>query len=412
MGVIVLVVIGYLVYKFMDGKKIAKCPHCNSLLILHSPGEYGCDRCEKGLYYDGSKTEKINKKVKKEVSCPYCNEQALIDGKGDWKCTNCHKTFIYKNKRRYKSDEIASFTNVNVVALLIMLARADGMLSEKEIRMIQQFIVDYITDNDIIINELEKLITKAKDYDIELDYQYSVDYIIGKFSRSFYINLMKESVKIASADGEVSEQQKEIIQACLEAFELSINDIGYTRDFRNVQKQMPNNEIYSSKSKMSYNELNKIDFKKAYEYAENVSIDDLFKRSIVYNAYVGIKSYGKKETVGHDVVLLIIGALYGPIGKMDSEKRKEVDKFLEAIDNGFGDWGVKLGAWVNENTKNAEEEMYFKKMYDVLFSKSDDVYLLLSKNTNIPLEDLLYDIYVAGADLSGYQSDYRNWMYI
>lgn len=154
------------------------------------------------------------------------------------------------------------------------------------------------------------------------------------------------------------------------------------------------------------------DFKEAYSYAENVSIDNLFKRSLSYNAYVGLSLPNNAQTVGHDVVLSIVGSIYGPLGNLNSEQKLEMEKFLEFIDKGFGNWGVKLEKWIYSKAKTQQDMIYFEKMYDVLMKKSDDVYYLLSNNTNIPRDEILYDILVAGASFSKGGPAYRKWIYI
>lgn len=156
----------------------------------------------------------------------------------------------------------------------------------------------------------------------------------------------------------------------------------------------------------------KYNFKKAYEYAKNASIQELFKRSIVYNAYVGLGMRCTEQTVGHDVVLSIAGSIFGPLGKLDEDGRDKLDEFFKFIDRGFGDWGIKLDIWLKKNATNVNDLLYFEEMYKILMEKSDDVYYLLSNNTNIPADQLLYDIYVAGAALSSYRPQYSDWMYV
>lgn len=156
----------------------------------------------------------------------------------------------------------------------------------------------------------------------------------------------------------------------------------------------------------------KYNFKQAYEYAKNASIQELFKRSIVYNAYVGLIKGYTGQTVGHDVVLSIAGSIFGPLGKLDEDGMNKLDEFLKFIDMGFGDWGIKLDIWLKKNATNVNDLLYFEEMYKILMEKSDDVYYLLSNNTNIPGDQLLYDIYVAGARYSKYRPQYSDWMYI
>lgn len=113
---------------------------------------------------------------------------------------------------------------------------------------------------------------------------------------------------------------------------------------------------------------------------------------------------------GEYIIRTTKGAEYLKRAFTDQE-RLEMEEFLEFIDKGFGDWGIKLEKWLYSKAKTQQDIIYFNNMYDVLMNKSDAVYNLLCQNTNIPRDELLYDLLVPGAFLSK-GPIYREWIYV
>lgn len=152
-------------------------------------------------------------------------------------------------------------------------------------------------------------------------------------------------------------------------------------------------------------------FEKAYQYALNVTIEDLFKRSICYNAYIGEVFPRREGPVGHDVVLSIVGALFGPIGNLTEQEFAELENFLTFIDRGFSDTGRRLEKWLNLHTKTQKQADYFINMYNELMRKSDNVYSLLQQHQYVLVSELLRDIIVPFAKLDS-PTKYSDWIYI
>lgn len=157
------------------------------------------------------------------------------------------------------------------------------------------------------------------------------------------------------------------------------------------------------------------DFEKAYNYAVHVSVDDLFKRCISYNAYIGNYYQCNSETVGDDIVLSILGSLYGPVGNLTEEEISEMDKFLSFINRGYNTynekWGGKLEVWLNHNAKTQRDVMYFEKMWDALLAKCDGVYDLLCSHYHISSMEILKELLNPLAKFDGNQSIYQKWIY-
>lgn len=151
------------------------------------------------------------------------------------------------------------------------------------------------------------------------------------------------------------------------------------------------------------------DFKSAYNYASNINVEDLAKRCTVYNAYIGqFYDNDGRGPVGHDVVLSLIGSIYGPLGNLDEEDMREIDNYLKYIDRGFDKhWGTKTSEWFSNKLMKREDAVYLANLANILMGKSDSVYNLLCKNSYIPSFKLI------GSDFEQFSDNsYRNWKYI
>ncbi|MBS6006900.1 MAG: hypothetical protein KIB43_08045 [Clostridium baratii] len=153
----------------------------------------------------------------------------------------------------------------------------------------------------------------------------------------------------------------------------------------------------------------KYDFKAAYDYALNTNVEDLAKRCTVYNAYIGqVYDNDGRGPVGHDVVLSMIGSIYGPFGNLDEEAISEIGNYLKYIDRGFDNhWGTKTYEWFSNKLRTREDNVYLSNLANVLMSKSDSVYNLLCENSYIPTVKLIGYAFEQFDDNS-----YRNWRYI
>ena len=155
----------------------------------------------------------------------------------------------------------------------------------------------------------------------------------------------------------------------------------------------------------------KYDLKAAYEYALNTNVENLAKRCTVYNAYIGeVYNYDGRGPVGHDIVLSMIGSIYGPFGNLDEEARSEIADYLKYIDRGFDNkWGTKTYEWFSNKLRTREDIANLENLANVLASKSDSVYDLLCENSYIPALKLIGNEYVF--EQFDY-NPYRNWKYI
>lgn len=134
------------------------------------------------------------------------------------------------------------------------------------------------------------------------------------------------------------------------------------------------------------------DFKLAYDYACNASIDELFQRSIIYNAFISqLYYYDSRGTVGHDVILTLISSIFGPFETLSDEKIVVIKEYLEYIDRGFENWGSKTDEWFSYKIKDREDMIYFSKLSKVLMEKSDSIYRLLCLNKDISVYELMKD---------------------
>ena len=132
------------------------------------------------------------------------------------------------------------------------------------------------------------------------------------------------------------------------------------------------------------------DFKKAYYYAKNATEEQLSRRALVYNAYIQYTYNDGRPSVGHDIILTIIGAMFGPLNLLRENDKKELHDYLEYIDRGINtNWYDLTLEWFKNKTKESFNIEYFMEIVNILNFKSNMVYKLLCKKSDIPIYKLI-----------------------
>lgn len=131
-------------------------------------------------------------------------------------------------------------------------------------------------------------------------------------------------------------------------------------------------------------------FRESFYYAKNATSDQLARRALVYNAYIPLVYADGRPSVGHDIILTIIGSIFGPLISLNDTKKEQLHDYLESIERGINTpWYTLTLQWFHDKVKTQENANYFTEMINILHSKSDEVYSFLCENSNIPVNKLV-----------------------
>ena len=112
-------------------------------------------------------------------------------------------------------------------------------------------------------------------------------------------------------------------------------------------------------------------FKEAYNYLKNTSAKDIATRTAIFGAYINMHMY---KNLGHDAILDIAAALYGPFD-YDFINDKKIMGMFDAIHYGFDkNWNHLLWEWACNNATSQEELNAFDDMLGLLaHGKCDEI---------------------------------------
>ena len=87
-----------------------------------------------------------NDEDKLVVICPHCNENVKIESEGRWTCPHCNTSFTYGDYEAAEENQVIFF--VTLVSMLAKMAKADGVVCEKEIARISNFFDEMELDSE------------------------------------------------------------------------------------------------------------------------------------------------------------------------------------------------------------------------------------------------------------------------
>ncbi|MGV3487599.1 MAG: TerB family tellurite resistance protein [Tuberibacillus sp.] len=97
------------------------------------------------------------------VNCPYCHERLEIEEPGNWNCAYCHKNFIYDNNgRTYRLEDYLSPAIEALVVLFAKTSKADGVVTENEINLVDRIIKEEFSPSESLLAEIRHVFNTAK----------------------------------------------------------------------------------------------------------------------------------------------------------------------------------------------------------------------------------------------------------
>lgn len=163
------------------------------------------------LIYESNRDTKNNSSYEEfNCICPYCNRKFKLNN-GYYKC-ECNNCFRKDDDKVLKADETVNEFTESLVKLLAFISKADGIVTQNEIDIVNQILIDN-KYNTTQIKWCADLFNKTKNQ----TYISSVTYTISKYAKEEIEKgyILYCALKLAMADGGITSKQDEIISDIL-----------------------------------------------------------------------------------------------------------------------------------------------------------------------------------------------------
>lgn len=97
-----------------------------------------------------------------QVDCPYCKTKQPIPHDGLWSCTSCKKGFEVHSGLVSTLNHVVPADLTFVVEIFAKLAKADGRVTKKEIRLVDQLIKQHYHPTEKQLYKIRELFNAAK----------------------------------------------------------------------------------------------------------------------------------------------------------------------------------------------------------------------------------------------------------
>lgn len=226
------------------------------LLILIS---YGVFRVVKDLFshfFDSSRKTDASSKSSDQVKCPYCKTKQAISHDGLWSCTTCHKGFEVQHGLVSTLNHVVPRELVLVVELFAKFTKADGRVTNKEIRVVDQLLKQHFHPTKKQLFKIREIFNTAKA--TSDGYAALLHRLQTNFPRStpIRLSLLHSLFQLAEVDGGPNEAQKQIIQEAAAAWKVTAED--YVKIRENYENDLePHYRLLHSKKTDSLETIKK-----------------------------------------------------------------------------------------------------------------------------------------------------------
>lgn len=186
------------------------------LILPHTGGGYFFSRSEKtgsGTNW-GRKVEKI---------CPYCGQRIIIDDiPGNWVCPECGRTVHYDGKGQVHAAETGSLLPqiAWIVTLFAKLAKSDGVVTENEVRQVDQIVRQAFQPNEEQLKEIMTTFNQAR-YSSETFEDVARQLVLAAgWRRDVLTDTLTALLAIAVSDGVLRPEEEAMIRRAAAIFGL------------------------------------------------------------------------------------------------------------------------------------------------------------------------------------------------
>ncbi len=173
------------------------------------------------------------------VVCPGCGVKILVGGEGRWICPNCrvefdydgnssriggagrHTEFVGNYNEKINNDQAQDIFFLVVFSLLALMAKADGVVSKEEIKLVDDFIKKVLQLSPQKRDLAIKIFNTAKDSNYSFDSLASQFYSIFKNERSVLKTMFDILMHLAHSDGTFHPNEERLIKSAKKIFKIS-----------------------------------------------------------------------------------------------------------------------------------------------------------------------------------------------
>lgn len=220
------------------------CPHCKSNLFLPGFGNFKCCNCNQYFSFNNGYINKVD-----VVNCPHCNKEYINLEYGNYNCS-CGNKFVYKDQsiknktEEYNKDEMHSIFYTAMFSMLGKMAKADGVVTKQEIKVVDEFIKECLFMNDENRKFAIKVFNEAKDSNYKFE-DYAIQFKeIFKNKNEMIVDMYDLLYAVAASDGYIHECELDLLNIASKIFSISKNEIEIVKSRHSVKINNNISEYY------------------------------------------------------------------------------------------------------------------------------------------------------------------------
>lgn len=176
-----------------------------------------------GRIFRGNRSNGEEMRWRRKVSgtCPYCGGQVEFDDiPGNWTCPNCGQTFTYSSDGNvYKSREDTLMPQIEwIVKLFAKLAKKDGVVSENEVRQVDQIVRQAFQPTKAQLQQIMAIFNESRYSDESFESIARNLYASVGGRRDILIDTVTALFAIAAADGALRPEEESMIRSATSIF--------------------------------------------------------------------------------------------------------------------------------------------------------------------------------------------------
>ncbi|MCL1631391.1 TerB family tellurite resistance protein [Sporolactobacillus sp. CPB3-1] len=174
----------------------------------------------------GESGSRTNTQWRSKVSreCPYCGHQVAFDDiPGNWTCPNCGQTFTYSTDGRvYRQRDERLMPQIEwIVKLFAKIAKKDGVVSENEVRQVDQIVRQAFQPTRQQLQQIMTLFNQSRYSDESVESIAQNLYASVRGRRDILADTLTALVAIAAADGMLRPEEEATIRTIAAIFGLA-----------------------------------------------------------------------------------------------------------------------------------------------------------------------------------------------
>lgn len=160
---------------------------------------------------------------KVEKSCPYCGKRIVIDDiPGNWVCPECGRTFQYDGDGRVHAVDASTLMPqvAWIVKLFAKLAKRDGVVTENEVRQVDQIVRQAFRPNEEQLKRIMDIFNQAR-YSEETFEEIARELVLNSGGRrDLLTDTLTALLAIAYSDGVLRPEEEAMIRGAAAIFGL------------------------------------------------------------------------------------------------------------------------------------------------------------------------------------------------